>query len=263
MTLKSNWNILSDYDSEFDLKLSSRYPNEPCSISALKKLSINRNEPPLTRSRTKAIDNTILFSKQQSSDNQLPNSPTDGVNSLTNWLQSCSLDESKLNKNSLPITSSSHLKFRSNPFFIQTASTTTLYDQQQNQLWSRFHFATSTLQDNVWIEQLNLTSSNIFNNQSSPQVVPPTVITQDQITNSKFLKIKEENLLSKIFFTLIIFAFGLIHGYLITNTFPSNLIRHWIYIIWNICMSISIEYFHFLYAYIQILIKYFSSFLLV
>jgi hypothetical protein len=139
MTLKSNWSIgsddensrqsfLSDCDSEFDLNPPPRYPAEKHSISALNKLSIHRNEPPMTRSRAKAggktiintqsvpkeqrqstirhsvdsftemattFKNSILFPKQESSNNQFSNSPTDGVNKLADWFESCSLDESK------------------------------------------------------------------------------------------------------------------------------------------------------------------------
>jgi hypothetical protein len=139
MTLKSNWSVasddensrqsfLSDCDSEFDLCPPPRYAAEKHSISTLNKLSIHRNEPPLTRSRAKAsgetiinsqlvpkerrrstirnsIDslagltatftNSVLFPKQDLSNNRSPISPTDGVNTLTDWLESCSLDESK------------------------------------------------------------------------------------------------------------------------------------------------------------------------
>jgi len=139
MTLKSNWSIaledensrqsfVSDCDSEFDLTPPPRYPAEKLSNSALNKLSINQNEPPMTRSRAKAggktttnthsvpkersqstirrsvdsftemattFTNSILFPKQESSNNQFPNSPTDGVNTLADWFESCSLDESK------------------------------------------------------------------------------------------------------------------------------------------------------------------------
>ena len=139
MTLKSNWSIasddensrqsfLSDCDSEYDLSPPPRYPAEKHSISKLNKLSLHRHEPPMTRSRSKAIEktmidpqivpkqrrqstirssidsftglattftNSILFPKQDLSNNRSPNSPTDGVNTLTDWLESCSLDESK------------------------------------------------------------------------------------------------------------------------------------------------------------------------
>ena len=140
MTLKSTWSIasddensrqsfLSDCDSEFDLSSSSRYSTEKQSIPALNQLSLNRNEPPLTRSRAKAdeklIVNTplaakvrcrstiqhsadsineiastftgsILFPKEElSKKNQILTSPTDGVNKLTDWFESCSLDEKK------------------------------------------------------------------------------------------------------------------------------------------------------------------------
>jgi len=61
---------------------------------------------------------------------------------------------------------------------------------------------------------------------------------------------------SKIFFTLIIFAVGLVLGYLLTNTVPPNLIRQWFFIIWEACFEMS----HLLYDYLQIVMKYFSSF---
>lgn len=139
MTLKFNWNIvsddensrqsfLSDCDSEFDFNPPPRYPAEKCSNSALKKVSINQNEPPITRSKVKTNEkiilntqtipkeqhqstnpnsfdaftgmktvftNTTLFLKKEMSDNSLPNSPTDGVNKLADWFEGCSLDESK------------------------------------------------------------------------------------------------------------------------------------------------------------------------
>jgi hypothetical protein len=139
MTLKSNWSItsddensrqsfLSDCDSEFDLTPPPRYPAEKHSNSTLNKLSINQNEPPMTRSRAKAggktiintkslskerrqstirhsvdsftemattFTNSILFPKQESLNNRFPNSPTDGINTLADWFESCSLDESK------------------------------------------------------------------------------------------------------------------------------------------------------------------------
>jgi hypothetical protein len=388
MTLKSNWSIvsddensrqsfLSDCDSEFDLSPPPRYPAEKCSTSALKKLSINRNEPPMTRSRTKAgektiintqsvskeqhqsairrsvdaftdmattFTNSILFPKQESSDNRFPNSPTDGVNKLADWFESCSLDESKckilnkikinfffcpfsVSKNCLwpscetnshymrPIVSSSpNVTFGSNlfstspisPLFVQSSSTTTttLFGQQQQaQLWSRFRFAASNIRNNVWVEQLNSTSSKIFNSpnnnnhfsdqspilsssntllSSSPSQIVPSLLTktpsssiqessssllrQRQITNSEISTKKEDIIIqqssSKIFFTLIIFAIGLVLGYLLTNTFPPNLIRQWIFIIWEICIEISIKYFHLLYDYLQIVMKYLSSFTL-
>jgi hypothetical protein len=62
MTLKSSWNIASDDHIEFDLNPS------PCR-------SIIRQ----------SID----------SNNCLSNSPTDGVNKLSDWFESCSLDENK------------------------------------------------------------------------------------------------------------------------------------------------------------------------
>ena len=139
MTLKSNWSIasddensrqsfLSDCDSEYDLCSPSRYSPEKHSISSLKKLSIHRNELPMTRLRAKTIEkpiinpqivpiersrstiqnsidsfadlatkftNSILFPKQDLSNNQSPNSPTDGVNTLADCFESCSLDEGK------------------------------------------------------------------------------------------------------------------------------------------------------------------------
>jgi hypothetical protein len=128
MTLKSTWSIgsddensrgsfLSDYDSEFDL-----------SPSVVTKLSIDQDEPPMTRSRAKAVGklmintpsvlkesgrstvrqsidsmtemtsaftNSILFPKEEVSNNHLPISPIDGVNKLSDWFENCTLDENK------------------------------------------------------------------------------------------------------------------------------------------------------------------------
>ena len=121
--LKSNWSIgsdddysrqsfLSDCDSEFDFSLPPQSPTEKHFSAILNKLSINRTEPVLTRSRanveskpykstircsmdsitdmeTSSIDSP-LFSKEET-----PTSPTDRVNKLADWFESCSLDESK------------------------------------------------------------------------------------------------------------------------------------------------------------------------
>jgi hypothetical protein len=258
--------------------------------------------------------NSILFPKQDLSNNRSPNSPTDGVNTLTDWLESCSLDESKclVNKNCLwpsretnsrymrPIISSSpNLIFGSNSFSIsQTSplfvqSTTTSFGQQQAQLWSRFRFAASTIRNNLWIEQIDSPPSNLFassNNHfsdqssiltSSPPQIVPSLLTktspssteefsspllrQRQNTNSEPLIKKEDtqkSSSSKIFFTLTIFAVGLVLGYFLTNTFPPNLIHQWFLIILETCIEISVKYFHLLYGYFQIVMKYFSSFTL-
>ncbi len=140
MTLKSTWSItsddensrgsfLSDCDSEFDLSPSSRYSAEKRSNSTLTKLS---NEPSMTRARAKAdeklipsvlkepcrstirqsIDsiteitsaftNSILSPKKESS-----NSPIDGVNKLSDWFESCTLNENKcMNSNKIIFHSS-------------------------------------------------------------------------------------------------------------------------------------------------------------
>ena len=135
MTWKSSWSIasdddnsrqsfLSDCDSEFDLRPPPRYPAE--------KRAIARPEPPLTRSRAKAMQrtiplpkeppvsnrrrsmdsfadmasslkisqkkNSILFPKQEPSTELFgftSRTPADGVKTLTDCLESCSLDESQ------------------------------------------------------------------------------------------------------------------------------------------------------------------------
>ena len=55
----SRHSFLSDCDSEFDLKPQPRYPAEKRSYST----SINRIEPPLTRSRAKAMEKSIITSE--------------------------------------------------------------------------------------------------------------------------------------------------------------------------------------------------------
>jgi hypothetical protein len=120
----SRQSFLSDCDSEFDLRPPPRYPAE--------KRSINRTEPPLTRSRAKATgkclitseplskprrqsalrrsidaftgmattltnslnNNSILFPKQELS-TPSSNDRLDGVNILADRFESCSLDEGK------------------------------------------------------------------------------------------------------------------------------------------------------------------------
>lgn len=198
-----------------------------------------------------------------------------------------------------PITSSSpNMSFNSNSFSIsQTSpfsiqSSTTMFDQQKPQLWSRFRFSSSTKQDNLWVESFDSTttttsSPNLFTSSntnhcsdqsSSPSQIVPSLITknpsssslveQRQITHSKVLNKKRNiitqhsSLLSKFFFTLIIFVIGLVFGYFLTNTFQSNLIRQWFFIIWEICYEIIIEYLHLLNDYFQIIVKYFSSIIL-
>ena len=59
----SRHSFLSDCDSEFDLRPPPRYPAEKRSYSALNKQSINRIEPPLTRSRAKAMEKSVLTSE--------------------------------------------------------------------------------------------------------------------------------------------------------------------------------------------------------
>ncbi|CAF0840766.1 unnamed protein product [Rotaria sp. Silwood1] len=59
----SRHSFLSDCDSEYDLRPPPRYPAEKRSYSPLKKQSINRIEPPMTRSRAKAIGKTIITSE--------------------------------------------------------------------------------------------------------------------------------------------------------------------------------------------------------
>ncbi|CAM4764847.1 unnamed protein product [Rotaria magnacalcarata] len=353
----SRHSFLSDCDSEFDLRPPPRYPAEKRSYSTLKKQSINRIEPPMTRSRAKAIgqtlvtseslpkqrrqsalrrstdaftgmattltnslnNNSILFSKQDttiSSNERTFNPPLDGVNILADRFESCSLDEGKLNKNcswpsretnshyTRPITSpyqkntfgdSGFSTFNNSSLFAQS-STPMIFHRHQAQLWSRFRFAASTLRNNLWLEQTDLTlqqvPSNIFstnfnnnnnlfnlNNQSSmllsPQTVPTRLVnsqnkssssldeencsssifrqrkipsTNDSlpstITNENF--IIQQSSISKIFFTLTIFAIGILLGYLLTNTFPPSLV-------WEICAT----YFDIFCVYLQNIMKYF------
>lgn len=241
----------------------------------------------------------------------------DGVNILADRFESCSLDEEKLNKNCLwpsretnshymrPITSPSPAStfgatpfstLNNSPLFAQS-STSTLFGQQQAQLWSRFRFAATTLRNNLWLEQTdstlqqvpsNIFTSNYNNNNSfdlidqspmliSPQTVPTRLMTFQNKTSSSLseetssplfrqrkispitdsipsISTKEDVMIrqlsiSKIFFTLTIFAIGLVLGCLLTNTIPLGLI-------WQTC----VKYFHTLYVNLQTVIKYFASF---
>jgi len=59
----SRHSFLSDCDSEYDLRPPPRYPAEKRSYSTLNKQSINRIEPPMTRSRAKAIEKSLMTSE--------------------------------------------------------------------------------------------------------------------------------------------------------------------------------------------------------
>jgi hypothetical protein len=134
-----------------------------------------------------------------------------------------------------------------------------------------------------------LSSSHVLLPSSPPQIVPsiqiktPSSIIQESsspllkqrqmtpITNlnpsTSFIPTEKENVMnqqssSKIFFTLTIFAVGLVLGYLLTHTFPPGLIHHCFFIIWETCVKLSIKYFHLLCVYLQTIIKYFFSFTL-
>jgi hypothetical protein len=174
------------------------------------------------------------------------------------------------------------------PLFAQS-STSTLFGQQQAQLWSRFRSAASTLRNNLWLEQTDSTlqqvPSNIFisnynnNNTSfdqSPILLPsqtvPTRLMAFQNrtslveeTSSPLLRQRKNTSITdpipsispkeditirpKIFFTFTIFAVGLVLGCLLTNTFPPGFI-------WELCL----KYFRLLYVYLQTVMKYFASF---
>ncbi|CAF0886840.1 unnamed protein product [Adineta ricciae] len=217
----SRHSFLSDCDSEFDLRPPPRYPAEKRSYSTSNKQTINRIEPPLTRSRAKALEKSltpvqlsspppsqkrqstvrrsvdvftgmasaltnnlnttsILFPKQESTNERISTAPLDGVNILADRFESCSLDEGRLNKNCLwpsretnshyqrPIPSSfSANMFDTNAF--SPLNHSPLFRQQQAQLWSRFRYAASTLRDNLWTEQTD----------SSCQQVPSNIFTSN------------------------------------------------------------------------------------
>ncbi len=59
----SRHSFLSDCDSEYDLRPPPRYPAEKRSYSTLNKQSINRIEPPMTRSRARAIEKSLMTSE--------------------------------------------------------------------------------------------------------------------------------------------------------------------------------------------------------
>ncbi|CAF1080611.1 unnamed protein product [Adineta ricciae] len=252
MTCKLNWSIrsdddenshqslLSDCDFDYDHNpLRRRYANEKRSILALNTLAINRYEPPTARLRTKPIGfsqptknlfltNPVLFSKQSPFDNRFVNIPSDSINSLADRLDKCSLDENNLNKNSC--WSCHHSKRQINPFsaprtsrlFIQSKTTTTLFDQDHTKLWSRTFSTTSTIPENQPIDSPR---------KDSPE--QSLLTEEDSLPNHSFL--------SKIFFLLIIFMFGLVLGYLFTHVFPSTVLYQWFIRAWNHVIRLSIE----------------------
>ncbi|CAF0915886.1 unnamed protein product [Rotaria sordida] len=150
----------------------------------------------------------------------------------------------------------------------------------RNNLW--LEQTDSTLQQvpsNIFSTNFNNNNSFNFNNQSSmllsPQTVPTTLMNLQNKTSSSLIEeplsssifrqrkipsttdsiltkenfIVQQSSISKIFFTLTIFAIGLVLGYLLTNTLPPRLV-------WEIC----IKYFHILCVYLQNIMKYFASF---
>ncbi|CAF1151197.1 unnamed protein product [Rotaria magnacalcarata] len=353
MTLKSNWNIISDdencrdsflSDCDFYLSSPSKTPKERRTISALNHLSINQNEPPTRRSKTKTFEkqmfipqtvqkeqhqsasresidsyigmttlltNSTLCSKKDLADNHCQDLPFDGINKLTDWFQSCTLDENKFSKSCLwsnhktntqdaysidsPLSdvscnSNPFLKSHSPSLLVQSSLTKTVFDQDK--LWSRFHFTSATIGHDLSIEHLNSASSDIFCTPTkqcsvkpsmlsfSPlQVVPcslkkttpltkqessPPLLTQCQFTESEISNKKEEitsrqQSSSRIFFTLIILAIGLVLGYLLKKSFSPYLILTWIYVICEKFIQITIAYFYLLYIYLQKVMKYFLS----
>ncbi|CAF1087189.1 unnamed protein product [Adineta ricciae] len=252
MTCKLNWSIRSDGDEnshrsllsdcDFDYDLSSvrrRYANEKRSILALNTLAINRYDPPTTRLSAKPIGflqptknlfltNPILFSKQSPFDNRFLNTPSDSINSLADRLDKCSLDENNLNKNSC--WSCHHSKRQINPFstfrtsrlFIQSKTTTTLFDQDHTKLWSRTFSTTSAIPENQ--------SINCVRKDSPEQSL---LTEEDSLPNHSFL--------SKILVLLIIFMFGLAIGYLFTHVFPYSVLYQWFIRVWNHVIQLSIE----------------------
>jgi len=56
----SRHSFLSDCDSEFDLRPPPRYPAEKRKYSTSNKQTVNRIEPPMTRSRAKAIEKSMI-----------------------------------------------------------------------------------------------------------------------------------------------------------------------------------------------------------
>ena len=93
----SRHSFLSDCDSEFDLRPPPRYPAEKRTYSSLNKQSINRIEPPLTRSRAKAIGTSINVSeplpkqRRQSALRRSIDTFTEMATTLTNSLNNNSI----------------------------------------------------------------------------------------------------------------------------------------------------------------------------
>ena len=94
--------------------------------------------------------------------------------------------------------------------------------------------------------------SNISSSSLTEEFRQRKITRTNESVLPKFTKennIKQQSSISKIIFTLTIFAIGLILGYLLTNTFPPGLV-------WDICM----KYFHILYAHLQIIMNYLTFF---
>ncbi|UJR30299.1 hypothetical protein I4U23_017836 [Adineta vaga] len=253
MTLKSIWKGSSNDEnsrqsllSDCDLSpLRRGYDdNEKRSISALKMLSINRYEPSITRSRMKTFEKPIVQEQCRSTlrcsiDSFETNSLSDRINSLTDYLENCSLDENKLNRkycwschqtnshslrqiNPFLLSSSSlssHTKSQSNRFSL--SQTTTIFDEDQTQLWSRSRSTIST-------------------------------ILKDKSSQSSKEDVLSKYSLTIIFFSFLIFIMGLVLGYFLTNTFPPIVLYQWLILIWN-------RYVQLIKIYLEIILRYFFS----
>lgn len=207
MTFKSTWTFGLDDDYHQENHLFHR-----------KKSYFTTNNIDFMSDTTTSFTNPILFSQYEQ-----PASPTDRVNKLADWFQTCSLDETKC-KNK-PSTLSSN------------------YSMNQNNC-SRNNSSSLT---NPF-----LLSSSLFSTEN--QFIIEKSSSQIQSKSSK--QLINEPSSSKILSSFFIFFLGLIFGYFLTNTFPPHLLYQWILIVQRISIQVS----HFLIDYLQILFKNFSSY---
>ena len=130
-----------------------------------------------------------------------------------------------------------------------------MFGHHQAQLWSRFHFAASALRNDICVEQIQTSSTNLFTPnpsfhsvQSSSTPFSPllsqSTVTSDQKSlaasslrqrktdsnppsvpvqqSEKTISVQQRSALSKTAFTIMIFLIGLLLGYILTSTFPPD-----------------------------------------
>lgn len=140
------------------------------------------------------------------------------------------------------ISPSSNNTFNSNSFSLSQISTKSLFDQPPTQLWSRFQWTSSTIENNSNQPPILLSSSQFV---ASLLTKTPPVFHEPQ-HHVKDIPIVRSS--SKIIYPIFIFIIGFVLGYLFTNTLSSSFL-----------LEKSVQSFHLFCDYLQQSFEYFSS----